>query len=664
MRIWFFFFFFSLTSWSQEAFRFQVQPIQGLSQKQQEVVQQFYDHVASMLPPLMKERIASPVEIIFTSFNTDKYGESTDHRIWVNQDLLLPVILKGPNPSEKSPRKRLPRTLYEDAIINAIHEVTHVYDWINFQSKQEKGIIQQCESWQANTVEFQSLPRLQLEQCQSYLKSRYTVSDRPYFLTLSGWNHLEKNGHTHRSPDPYEFKKDSAEFFAVNVPLFLLESDFACRRPTIYRFLSEHFQYRPFPNQVCDQNLHFLIPVGSRFLQFELNPSRVYQIHYLQAGPGEEAMSRWGHSMLRVIMCAPLRKEVNQECLKDLSFHFVISFRAFIDSFQMSPWKGLRGQYPSRLFLLPLSQLIEEYNFTELRDMRSYPLKISRQEMHQILIRANEYHWDYDGKYYFLGNNCADETLELVRSAVQRPYLESMVVHTPDDLRSQWQSLGFLDLTVFQGNKKDKEKGYFFESYRTIYQKIFQELVLLKNSALKNISWENFLQMTSDARRKVYEDLKLKNPELRLKTASSFYLFESHSARLLRRKIITSLQDFLQQETLTSSSLKQEEWQDAKKSSLEESDKVVKMLDLMSAPYRLLVQSPRYGIPTKSELEQALSGLKQEDNMEPPEKESQQTEKKWKDFVSKLDPKSIQELDSSEAQIRLYSQESSSARSY
>jgi hypothetical protein len=221
-----------------------------------------------------------------------------------------------------------------------------------------------------------------------------------------------------------------------------------------------------------------------------------------------------------------------------------------------------------------------------------------------------------------------------------------------------------LDLTVFQGNKKDKEKGYFFESYRTIYQKIFQELVLLKNSALKNISWENFLQMTSDARRKVYEDLKLKNPELRLKTASSFYLFESHSARLLRRKIITSLQDFLQQETLTSSSLKQEEWQDAKKSSLEESDKVVKMLDLMSAPYRLLVQSPRYGIPTKSELEQALSGLKQEDNMEPPEKESQQTEKKWKDFVSKLDPKSIQELDSSEAQIRLYSQESSSARSY
>ena len=38
-----------------------------------------------------------------------------------------------------------------------------------------------------------------------------------------------------------------------------------------------------------------------------LNPSRVYAVDYLLAEANQQPMSRWGHSMLRLVICAPGR---------------------------------------------------------------------------------------------------------------------------------------------------------------------------------------------------------------------------------------------------------------------------------------------------------------------------------------------------------------------
>src|SRR5690606_14918398 len=101
----------------------------------------------------------------------------------------------------------------------------------------------------------------------------------------------------------------------------------------------------------------------------QLDPARVYAVDYLLAEGNDRMMSRWGHSMLRLVVCAPGR-EPGPDCRLDLDHHRVLSFRAFVDDVQISSWRGLTGSYPSRLFVLPLAQVVEEYTAVELRGLQ------------------------------------------------------------------------------------------------------------------------------------------------------------------------------------------------------------------------------------------------------------------------------------------------------
>ncbi|HAQ88485.1 MAG TPA: hypothetical protein DCR78_18895, partial [Pseudomonas sp.] len=144
-------------------------------------------------------------------------------------------------------------------------------------------------------------------------------------------------------------------------------------------------------------------------------------------------VSRWGHSMLRLVICAPGRPR-GPDCRLDLDHHLVLSFRAFVGDVQLSSWNGLTGVYPSRLFVLPLGQVIDEYTKVELRSLASIPLKLQREEIENLVIRSAEMHWSYDGDYYFLSNNCAVETLKLLRSGTARPELAALDSILPSGL--------------------------------------------------------------------------------------------------------------------------------------------------------------------------------------------------------------------------------------
>ncbi len=113
--------------------------------------------------------------------------------------------------------------------------------------------------------------------------------------------------------------------------------------------------------------------------------------------------------MLRLVVCAPGRPR-GPDCRLDLQHHLVLSFRAFVGDVQVSSWRGLTGSYPSRLFALPLGQVIDEYTKVEVRGLRSVPLALSREEIAALATRAAQLHWSYDGRYYFVSNNCAVET--------------------------------------------------------------------------------------------------------------------------------------------------------------------------------------------------------------------------------------------------------------
>lgn len=306
------------------------------------------------------------------------------------------------------------------------------------------------------------------------------LSQDPRLLDLAGWQvrplrfglRTPRNAFSDRYPDRYELSRPS-EFVAVNLEYFLLDPDYACRRPGLYRYFSGHFDWSP-PQSVCAPGQVFLQadPEESEAALLPLEPSRVYAVDYLLAEANEQPMSRWGHSMLRLVICAPGRAP-GPDCRLDLRYHRVLSFRAFVDDVQISSWRGLTGSYPSRLFLLPLDQVIDEYTKVELRGLQSIPLRLDQAEIAGLLERAAQLHWTYDGRYYFIGNNCAVETFKLLHDGVPRLAGERLSSITPTGLLGRLEKAGIADGAVLDDPAEALRLGYRFESASTYYQAMF-----------------------------------------------------------------------------------------------------------------------------------------------------------------------------------------------
>ena len=307
------------------------------------------------------------------------------------------------------------------------------------------------------------------------------LSQDPGLLDLAGWQvrplrfglRTSHNAFSDRSPDRYELSQPS-EFVAVNLEHFLLDPDYACRRPALYRHFSGHFHWAPSqadcaPGQVFLQS----DPEDDETALLALEPSRVYAVDYLLAEANEQPMSRWGHSMLRLVVCAPGRAP-GPDCRLDLRYHRVLSFRAFVDDVQISSWRGLTGSYPSRLFLLPLDQVIDEYTKVELRGLQSIPLRLDQAEIAGLLERAAQLHWTYDGRYYFIGNNCAVETFKLLHDGVPRLAGESLSSITPTGLLRKLESAGIADGNVLDDATEAERLGYRFAPASAHYQAMFE----------------------------------------------------------------------------------------------------------------------------------------------------------------------------------------------
>jgi uncharacterized protein DUF4105 len=306
-------------------------------------------------------------------------------------------------------------------------------------------------------------------------------SQDPRLLDLAGWQvspmrfglRTSHNAFSDRSPDRYELSRPS-EFVAVNLEYFLLDPDYACRRPALHRYFSGRFDWSP-PQTACASGQVFLQadPEDDEAALLALEPSRVYAVDYLLAEANEQPMSRWGHSMLRLVICAPGRPP-GPDCRLDLRYHRVLSFRAFVDDVQISSWRGLTGSYPSRLFLLPLEQVIDEYTKVELRGLQSIPLRLDRTEIADLLERAAQAHWTYDGRYYFLSNNCAVETFKLLRDGVPRLAGEPLASITPTGLLRRLKKAGIADASVLDEPKEAERMGFRFAPASAHYQAMFE----------------------------------------------------------------------------------------------------------------------------------------------------------------------------------------------
>lgn len=357
-------------------------------------------------------------------------------------------------------------SLYRTAVATLVHEVVHIYD--------RQARLSDQPAYQ-HMQQFAPQDALRKLKTHNYLRSR--------------------------SPDIYEFH-DISENLAVNTEYFLLDPGFKCRRPAVYQYLSAQLHHQPFPQYQCAVNT--LVYAGNEPVY--IDPSRIYQIHYLFAARGKGIGSRFGHSMFRIVSCAPSRTRVDAGCLEDLHDQVVLSFVANLrDDLTLSSWKGMTGGYMSQLIIRPLTEILDDYTEIDHRDLQSIPLQMTAEEIRQFIYHALELYWGYSGHYYFLTNNCADESLRLIQTALRRDPIQGMEVLTPLGLRDQLIQKKIADSSVLADRVTALKNGYLFQSAIERYEEVYRQFRdFLPGSAPRRL--ERYLKGTAASQRRQWAE--------------------------------------------------------------------------------------------------------------------------------------------------------------
>jgi hypothetical protein len=556
----------------------------GLDPQQTQASQALLDEALGKLPPRFKQQLDRRVLVSWSArMPADAYGQASLVSTLELNSRLLPGLADGSAAHERTDRPH--GTVREELLATVLHELTHIYDRARLWPATERSLIARCKR-QQGTMGKVGLP----EACRGQAERRFTLSDDPRLLDLAGWQQYvgrrgereQHNGQFVRSPDSYELSSPK-EFIAVNMEYFLLDPSYACRRPALNQYLRDHFGWAP-EQQACAKGLPFL-NAGSDFARQplgEIDPERVYEVDYLLAEANQNWVSRWGHSMLRLVICKPGRPR-GPDCRLDLDQHLVLSYRAFVNDVQLSSWDGLVGAYPSRLFVLPLGQVIDEYTKTELRSLASIPLRLDRQEVESLVRQAAEMHWSYDGNYYFLSNNCAVESLKLLRSGTANPRLNDLDSIMPNGLLEVLKGRGIADTRVLDDPREALRLGYRFDSYRDRYQAMFD--VLKKQLPIKQDKVEDWLALDAEQRRSWFAQADLR-------TSAALLLLEQAS---LRRQLLLA-QDEVKQRYLNAAALKD--------GSIDKANQTLQQMlansGFLSRPAELL-DAKGYGLPQPDE---------------------------------------------------------------
>ncbi len=411
-------------------------PAGGLTPAQQAATTQLVGQALSRLPPAWSAALDRPIELRWRGdLPADTHGRATGWRIALDRRLLEDWMARPPDAGDDDPATRA-------ALAALLHELAHVYD---------------------RTVSGR-------------------LSSDPRLLDLAGWQvavlgpgRRGRNDFRDRSPDAYELASPR-EYVAVNLEHYLLDPDYRCRRPALQAYFDARFDVAGAADAAgaCAPGLPFVRDaVRESGGPAMLDPERIFEVDYLLAEGNARPLSRWGHSMLRLVVCAPGRPR-GPDCRLDLQHHLVLSFRAFVGDVQISSWRGLTGAYPSRLFALPLGQVVDEYTKVELRGLRSVPLALERGEIEALATRAAQLHWSYDGRYLFVSNNCAVETWKLLHDAVPRLAALPLAGITPNGLLRRLHAAGATDASRIPGDRAAQARlGYYFEPASAHYEAMY-----------------------------------------------------------------------------------------------------------------------------------------------------------------------------------------------
>jgi hypothetical protein len=549
-----------------------------------EAVVQRLRQLEDFVPPKMKQLLKSPILLQFQNLPVHGYNR--------RQSIVLAQSLLGASFKETQSNSLFNRTV--------LHELAHVYDGLQFIPREASELKTYCQQAPQGAMRD--------PQCAYWPFFTTTLSTNPHYLGKAGWLPnlnttsvvSEKNDFKYRSPDEYELQSPQ-EHFAVNFEYFTTDPEFKCRRPTLYRYLQNHFEFEPFKNTNCDNTFVYAQPGETAKPLRTLDMKRLYKIDYLFASQAKSMMSKWGHAMLRLVFCAP-NKPLDDRCYLDTGYHVVISYRAFVNTPEVNMIDGSTGKYPSRVFLTSLLSIINEYNKQDLRDLKAMPLNLTRAEMEQVVQRAIETHWSYSGMYYFKSNNCATETFNLVRSSLDRSNLYEYNPLHPKELWDVFQKSGLSDkkyAAAMAERTSSREQGLFYESFAPRYQAALKRLKIAADfAAYKTLPFQS--------RQRLWPVQAIATADVAAEIILEEAVYLSKRDEIIQRATQKHLQEIKNTTTPDVSG----------SGPAADYNRMLNASSVFSAPYMLLIgTSNSYGLPSPEERTKIISLLSEKDKV-------------------------------------------------
>ena len=418
-------------------------------------VDTFVAKAHSLLPDIIKDSI--PIKNIPVSFDIinsvelnspcDKkdfiYGKHSDGEISISSKLINHLT---PNTEIEFSCKH--KNYYKTALSTLIHEYFHAYE---------------------NT-----LP-----------KSKKIHLD-PEFKSLGFWKVDKKkdknlNSYSKRSPNKYEYSS-TKEFTAVNFEYFILDPEFKCRRPNLYTAYSKKLSHKPFEEVTCKSLKEISFSDTHKIGSINLNFDEVREVHYLFASKGTAMMSRWGHSMFKLVSCPT--DWTLEKCRKRGKFT-VIGFLAQVSDVNLNAVKGIMGDYPSDLVITDLDSMKRQYNRAELRDLMSLPMNFTKNEKERFLNHLIRVYWEYSGRYYFFTNNCADEAFKFLQIAYNKKEYYKKKIITPLGILNFVKKNNLIVDYQFSKTTENISKGLLYESFQTKLERSYSYLFKNYKNILK-----------------------------------------------------------------------------------------------------------------------------------------------------------------------------------
>lgn len=381
-------------------------------------------------------------------------------------------------------------------------------------------------------------------------------------------------------------------FAAINFSAFVLDPEYACRRPAVYSFFEKVFSWSSPKASSCEGFNKIFMQAFDGVVYEEIDVNRVFRIDYLLAEQGSSPMSWFGHSMFRLVVCAPDRIDpitgksleatpFGEACLKDVDYHLVLNFGALINEIELDQLGGITGKYPSKLGIRSFASVREEYNEIDFRSLKAFPLLLNSQEKTLFVMKMLESYWDYSGRYRFFSNNCASESFLFLAGIKQNQKAQYSFPISPKGVLKEFKALSWLRVPRFS----KAGHGYFYPSKKEIFEKIENKIRDYESEFSFERLFRRLDQMSLRERRKFYQSFLLSLK----KESSPTLLFKSYRALFL-----------LFERSLKKKMMKEDERKLAQKlkSDLENGDSFP--WEAILSPQNLLLSS--YGIPNSSEI--------------------------------------------------------------